>query len=81
MVYWHLLLAGAGLGLAQSLLARRQTDLAEVLIDGMRLPVLPVWLVMHEDVRRNARIRRVADYLSQALGELLRRVGDGRHRA
>lgn len=71
MVYWHLLLAGAGLGFAQTLLAGRHLHLAEVSIVGMRLPPMPVWLVMHEDVRRNARVRRVADCLSQALSDFL----------
>jgi hypothetical protein len=38
----------------------------------MKLPVLPVWLVMHEEVRSNRRIRRVADLLSAALGDVLK---------
>lgn len=73
MVYWHLLLAGAGLGFAQRVLARRHPELIEVPIVDMHVPSLPVWLVMHEEVRRNARVRRVADQLSQAFGDLLRR--------
>lgn len=79
MVYWHLLLAGAGLGFVQCLLARRHPDLIQVPIVGLHVPSLPVWLVMHEEVRRNARIRRVADHLSQALSGLLLRGADGRH--
>lgn len=71
MVYWNLLLAGAGLGFAQKLVARRHPELEQVNID-MRIPPMPVWLVMHEEVRSNARIRRVADYLSAALGDALR---------
>jgi hypothetical protein len=31
-----------------------------------------VWLVMHQEVRSNARIRRVDDFLAATLGELLR---------
>lgn len=81
MVYWHLLLAGAGLGFAQTLLARRHPDLAEVSLVDMRLPPMPVWLVMHEDVRRNARFRHVADCLSRGLGDLLSQMADGQHRA
>lgn len=38
----------------------------------MRLPPMPVWLVMHEEVRGNARIRHVADHLAEALGDILR---------
>ena len=69
--YWHLLLAGAGLGFAQTLLASRRPELQAVDID-LRIPPMAVWLVMHEEVRSNARIRRVADYLSSALGSMLR---------
>lgn len=72
MLYWHLLLAGAGLGFAQHLLARRQPDLLHVPL-LLRCPSLPVWLVMQEDVRTNPRIRRVADFLGNALAEMLGR--------
>ena len=71
MVYWNLLLAGAGLGFAQTLLASRYADLEQVLVE-MCLPPMPVWLVLHEEVRSNARVRRVADRLSAALGDLFR---------
>ncbi len=73
MVYWNLLVAGAGLGVAQVLLAGRHPDLAPVEV-GLQMPVLPVWLVMHEEVRSNARIRRVADFLGAALGTALKGV-------
>ena len=69
MVYWHLLEAGAGLGFAQVLLAGRHPGLEQVNVD-LRLPVLPGWLVMHEEVRTSARIRRVADFLAAALVEI-----------
>jgi DNA-binding transcriptional LysR family regulator len=71
MVCWHLLLAGAGIGFAQDLLAGRRPELERLDI-GMNLPALPVWLVMHEEVRTNARIRRVADFLSVALSARLK---------
>lgn len=70
MVCWHLLLAGAGLGFAQTLLAGRQAGLEQIDV-GMVVPSLPVWLVMHEEVRTNARIRRVADFLATKLSEIL----------
>lgn len=71
MVYWNLLLAGAGLGFAQLLVARSRPELEQIEID-LRIPPLPVWIVMHEEVRTSARIRRVADYLSAALSDVLR---------
>ncbi len=70
MVCWHLLLAGAGIGFAQCLLADAQPEL-ECIDIGMNLPALPVWLVMHEEVRSNARIRRVADFLTVSLKQRL----------
>lgn len=73
MVYWNLLLAGVGLGFAQTLVANHHPELEQVNID-MCIPPMPVWLVMHDEVRSNARIRRVADYLSAALGDALRNI-------
>jgi len=70
MVGWNLLLAGAGIGIAQVVLARRYPELEQV--DGLHLMSLPVWLVMTDEVRGNARVRRVADFLSDALRETLR---------
>lgn len=70
MVGWNLLLAGAGIGFAQTVLADRHPTLERVDIDIM--PPMPVWLVMHEEVRRNPRIRRVADFLAASIGDLLR---------
>lgn len=73
MVCWHLLLAGAGIGFAQTLLAARQPELEPAGLD-MMIPPLPVWLVMHEEVRTNARIRRVADFLAAELTDILRKA-------
>jgi len=69
MVYWNLMLAGLGLGFAQVMLANREPTLELVPID--LIPPMPVWLVMHEEVRTSARIRRVADFLASAIIELL----------
>ncbi|WP_375449439.1 LysR family transcriptional regulator [uncultured Devosia sp.] len=71
MLTWNLLLAGTGIGIAQVVLAKRHPELEQV-DGGLRLGALPVWLVMSEEVRSNARIRRVADFLSGALSTVLR---------
>lgn len=73
MLAWNLLLAGAGIGMAQVVLANRHHDLEQV-DAGLRLGALPVWLVMSEEVRSNARIRSVADFMTSALTEVLRGV-------
>ena len=70
MLTWNLLLAGAGIGIAQVILAKRHDHLEQV-DAGIALGALPVWLVMSEEVRSSARIRRVADFLSPALSEIL----------
>lgn len=71
MLTWNLLLAGGGIGIAQVILAKRHQELEQVGA-GISIGALPVWLVMSEEVRSNARIRRVADYLTAALTDLLR---------
>ena len=71
IVYWNLLMAGAGLGFAQVPLASRYPELERMPIP-FPIPPMPVWLVLHEEVRSNARVRRVADHLSAALADLFR---------
>jgi len=70
MVYWHLLCAGAGLGFAQRRIA--ESAGLEPLDIGMQVPDLPVWLVMHEDLRAQPRVRRVADVLADRLSAWLK---------
>ncbi|MGZ3305855.1 MAG: LysR family transcriptional regulator [Asticcacaulis sp.] len=70
MVHWHLLLAGAGLGFAQCLLAEKAG--LESLDIGLGIPPLPVWLVMHEDLRAQPRVRRVAEFMGDRLKQWLR---------
>ena len=66
IVLWQALRAGNGVGFAQLPLAERD-PLVETLLPGLMLPVLPVWLAMHRDVRTSVRIRRVADFLLEEL--------------
>jgi DNA-binding transcriptional LysR family regulator len=70
LVCWNLMLAGAGIGFAQVMLAERVPTLERVKIDLMA--PMPVWLVTHEEVRGNARIRRVTDFLAASIGSLLK---------
>ncbi|RVB97209.1 LysR family transcriptional regulator, partial [Mesorhizobium sp. M7A.F.Ca.CA.002.15.2.1] len=41
--------------------------LIEKVLPDLPLPVLPVWLAMHRDVRTSVRIRRVVDFLHEEL--------------
>ncbi len=69
MVGWKLLLAGAGLGFAQDMLARREPVLER--LDFDLVPAMRVWLVTHQDVHTNPRIRRVVDFLSASITRLI----------
>ena len=62
VVFWEAVRAGNGIGFAQLSLVNRDA-LVEPLLPGLPLPVLPMWLAMHHDVRHSPRIRRVADFL------------------
>jgi len=61
-----LMRAGAGIGGMQKQLAARDRNLLPVLHGAVRLP-LEMWLVMHEDLRTNRRIRLLYDWLAEGL--------------
>lgn len=58
--------AGFGIGGCQVPIAARDRDLVRVLADAVA-PVLPVWVVMHEDLRSSPRCRAVFDALVEGL--------------
>ncbi|MEC3909696.1 LysR family transcriptional regulator [Sphingobium sp. CR2-8] len=60
-----------GIGICQTAVARRDPDLCRVLADAFDLP-LPVWIVMHEDLRNGSRYRFTFDALVQAFAEITR---------
>ncbi|MBZ9848387.1 LysR family transcriptional regulator [Mesorhizobium sp. CA14] len=66
IVLWEAVRTGNGIGIGQEPLADADPDLEKLLPD-VPLPVLPVWLAMHRDVRTSMRIRRVADFLHEEL--------------
>ncbi|MGI4877886.1 MAG: LysR family transcriptional regulator [Janthinobacterium lividum] len=57
--------AGFGIGLCQTVIARRDPALVRVL-PAIALP-LPLWIVMHEDLKTTARYRVVFDALAEGL--------------
>lgn len=63
--------AGFGIGVVQVNLARREPQLVRLLPDVLAVP-LDTWIVMHEDLRQSLRVRRLFDYLGDALGEYAR---------
>ena len=67
---WHMLRAGMGIGSAMSIIAERDSQIVPVLPEAP-LPKFPVWLVAHRELKTQARLRLVADYLTQALKSLV----------
>lgn len=66
MAYEALLRAGAGIGFLTRYQARRCPELVPVL-PALPIPPLPMWLVVHREIRSSPRIRAVWDQLAQAL--------------
>ncbi|MGS5089206.1 LysR family transcriptional regulator [Hydrogenophaga sp. A37] len=69
IAYWAAVRAGLGIGFVASYLLRNDPDLVRVLPD-LPLPSLPVWLVVHREIRTSRRIRAVVDFLARELPPL-----------
>lgn len=65
IAYHNLIVAGAGVGVAQVNLAKRD-GLVQIMPE-LVLPDLPVWLVAHQELKTSARIRFVFDFLTREL--------------
>jgi DNA-binding transcriptional LysR family regulator len=63
MTQHGLLRAGIGIGGMQRALAARSPELRPVLHDAIHLP-MPVWVVMHEDLRASRSVRALFDHLT-----------------
>lgn len=59
--------AGFGIGICQEVIARRDPALERILPDAFAFD-LPLWIVMHENLRGIARYRAVFDALADGLG-------------
>lgn len=66
MAYEALVRAGAGIGFLARYLARRSPELVP-LLPSLTIPPLPMWLVVHREIRSSPRIRAVWEHLAQAL--------------
>jgi DNA-binding transcriptional LysR family regulator len=66
IVAWEAVRAGLGIGFVSEHLIR--TDPAVIpLLPKLKIQPLPVWLVVHKEVRTSKRIRAVYDFLAEAL--------------
>lgn len=66
IAYWELLRAGLGIGFVPHFMARTDPQVQHLLAD-FTIPPMPMWLVVHRELRSSPRIRAVYDYLAQAL--------------
>lgn len=64
ITYWETLRSGFGIGFIASHIAALDPHVVRVL-SQMALPPMPVWLTTHREVRGNANIRWVVDFLAQ----------------
>lgn len=70
MAYWAAVRAGMGVGFVAEYLRQQDPEVLP-LLPTLRIPPVPVWLVVHREIRGNARIRAVFDVLVRELTPLL----------
>jgi DNA-binding transcriptional LysR family regulator len=76
LAYGRLIATGAGIGFA----ARYNLALwpgVEPLLPTLRIPPLPCWLAVHREIRGSRLVRRVYDYLAQAVPRRLEALQQG----
>jgi DNA-binding transcriptional LysR family regulator len=74
LVQWQMVLAGFGIGFIQSDIGTRDPSIVQLFPDAP-LGELPIWLTSHAELRTSRRVRRVFDFLAEALGASFNRVG------
>lgn len=70
IVQWEAVRAGLGIGFAAEYVAAGKPDVVRVL-PALQIPPLPVWLVVHREIRSNRHIRAAFDFLAEAIGSRL----------
>lgn len=68
--YWQALRAGVGVGFVPDYLAATDAQVVP-LLPRLAIPPLPIWLVVHREIRSNKRIRAVFDFLAQVVPKAL----------
>jgi DNA-binding transcriptional LysR family regulator len=67
---WAAVRAGLGIGFISDYQIRSEPAVVAVL-PMLKIPKLPVWLTVHREIRTNARIRAVYDFLALGIAEAL----------
>ncbi|MCF8200324.1 MAG: LysR family transcriptional regulator [Sulfuritalea sp.] len=70
IVQWEAVRAGLGIGFAADYVAAADPDIVAV-VPSLKIPTLPVWLVVHREIRTNKLIRAVFDFLAEAIAQRL----------
>ena len=70
VAYGMLVASGAGIGFLSNYSARHWSDVQRVL-PKLSIPPLPCWLAVHREIRSNKVVRRVYDFLAEALPKVL----------
>lgn len=66
---WEMVRAGLGIGFIAEPIGKRFSDLERLLPDAAS-PSFPIWLTVHQEVRSNARLRQVFDFLADRFATL-----------
>jgi len=70
IVVWQAVRAGLGIGFVSEHLIRTEPAVVP-LLPKLKIDPLPLWLVVHKDIRTSKRIRAVYDFLSEALPRVI----------
>ncbi len=74
VAYGRLLAAGAGIGFVTAYNAALWPGVQR-LLPALRIPPLPCWLAVHREIRGNRVVRRVFDFLAEAVPRRLAALG------
>jgi DNA-binding transcriptional LysR family regulator len=74
LAQWGAVRAGLGIGFVSTYLAEADPDVVRLLPE-VPIPGIPMWLVAHREVRTNARVKAVFDWLAVALPQRLGSAG------
>jgi DNA-binding transcriptional LysR family regulator len=66
LAYGRLVAAGAGIGFAAAYNLRSWPGV-QALLPMLKIPPLPCWLAVHREIRGSALVRRVYDFLAEAI--------------
>lgn len=66
VVCWRMVVAGYGIGFNQVQIGEAEPRVARLPVDAA-LPSFPIWLTAHAELKTSRRVRRVFDFLAEAL--------------